>query len=47
MCTDEKDIILDYHLGTGTTVATSHKLNRQYIGIEQMDYIKKLTCERL
>ncbi|OCA80051.1 hypothetical protein BBH99_16880 [Chryseobacterium contaminans] len=47
MCTDKNDIILDFHLGTGTTVATAHKLNRQYIGIEQMDYIKELTCDRL
>ncbi len=47
MCTDREDIVLDFHLGTGTTVATSHKLNRQYIGVEQMDYIKELTCERL
>lgn len=36
MTTDEKDIVLDFHLGTGTTAATAHKLNRQYIGVEQM-----------
>lgn len=36
MATDEGDIVLDYHLGTGTTIATAHKLNRKYIGIEQM-----------
>ena len=36
MSTDEGDLILDYHLGTGTTIATAHKLNRRYIGIEQM-----------
>lgn len=35
---NEKDIILDYHLGSGTTAAVAHKLNRQYIGIEQMNY---------
>ena len=36
MSTDEGDLVLDYHLGTGTTIATAHKLNRRYIGIEQM-----------
>ena len=36
MSTDEGDIVLDYHLGTGTTIATAHKLKRKYIGIEQM-----------
>src|SRR5690554_5454956 len=40
MCTKENDIVLDYHLGSGTTASTAHKMNRQYIGIEQMDYIE-------
>jgi adenine-specific DNA-methyltransferase len=30
------DIVLDYHLGSGTTAAVSHKLKRQYIGVEQV-----------
>ena len=38
MTTNEGDLVLDYHLGSGTTAAVAHKLNRQYIGIEQMDY---------
>ena len=41
------DIVLDYHLGSGTTVAVAHKMNRQYIGIEQMDYIETVSVERL
>ena len=45
--TEEKEIVLDYHLGSGTTASTSHKLNRQYIGIEQMDYIETVAVERL
>lgn len=45
--TDENDIVLDYHLGTGTTAAVAHKMNRQYIGIEQLDYIENMTIERL
>jgi len=32
------DIILDYHIGSGTTCAVAHKMGRQYIGIEQLDY---------
>mgnify|MGYP006088898293 CR=1 FL=1 len=47
MCSDTGDIVLDYHLGTGTTAVTAHKLNRQYIGIEQMDYINDYCINRL
>lgn len=45
--TQENDIVLDYHLGSGTTASTAHKMNRQYIGIEQMDYIETVAVERL
>jgi adenine-specific DNA-methyltransferase len=38
LSTEEGDIVLDYHLGSGTTAAVAHKLGRQYIGIEQLDY---------
>lgn len=41
MASDEGDIVLDYHLGTGTTVRAAHKMNRQYIGIEQLTYDEK------
>lgn len=47
MFTEKGDIVLDYHLGSGTTAAVAHKMNRQYIGIEQMDYIKTVSVERL
>lgn len=47
MVTEQGDIVLDYHLGSGTTAAVAHKMNRQYIGIEQMDYIETLAVERL
>ena len=43
----EDDIILDFFLGSGTTAAVAHKLNRRYIGIEQMDYIVPVTVERM
>lgn len=38
LTTKENDIVLDYHLGSGTTGAVAHKLKRQYIGCEQLDY---------
>ena len=41
------DLILDYHLGSGTTCAVAHKLGRRYIGVEQMDYIENVSVERL
>lgn len=47
MATDKGDIVLDYHAGTGTTLAVAHKTGRQYIGIEQMDYIHDLPEARL
>ena len=47
LTTDDGDIVLDYHLGSGTTAAVSHKMNRQYIGIEQMDYIETVSVKRL
>ena len=44
---DVGDIILDFHLGSGTTATAAHKMGRQYIGIEQMDYITEVTVPRL
>jgi adenine-specific DNA-methyltransferase len=38
MTTTVDDIVMDYHLGSGTTVAVAHKMKRQYIGAEQLDY---------
>lgn len=35
---NEGDIVMDFFMGTGTTPVVAHKLNRQYIGIEQLDY---------
>ena len=47
MSTEEGDIILDYHLGSGTTCAVAHKMKRQYIGIEQLDYHENDSVIRL
>ena len=47
IATDKNDLILDYHLGSGTTCSVAHKMCRRYIGIEQMDYIETIPVERL
>lgn len=47
LCSDENEIIMDYHLGSGTTAAVSHKMKRQYIGIEQLDYNENDSVIRL
>ncbi|HEK3219453.1 site-specific DNA-methyltransferase [Proteus mirabilis] len=50
---DKDAIILDYHAGSGTTAHAVMELNkeddgnRKFILIEQMDYIKNITCERV
>lgn len=38
MASNPGDIVLDYHLGSGTTCAVAHKIGRRYIGIEQLEY---------
>lgn len=43
----EGDIILDFFAGSGTTAAVAHKMKRQWITVEQMDYVKDTTVERL
>ena len=45
--TKEGDLVLDYHLGSGTTCAVAHKMGRRYIGIEQIDYDKNSAVFRL
>jgi len=47
LATSENDIVLDFFLGSGTTAATAHKTNRQFIGIEQLDYGKNDSVARL
>ena len=44
---DEGDIVLDFFAGSATTAAVAHKMNRQWITIEQMDYVETITIERL
>ncbi|CAC9455988.1 Type III restriction-modification system methylation subunit (EC 2.1.1.72) [uncultured Gammaproteobacteria bacterium] len=47
IATKKGDLVLDYHLGSGTTCAVAHKMGRQYIGIEQMDYIEDIAVKRM
>jgi len=44
---DEGDLVLDFFAGSGTTGAVAHKMGRQYILCEQMDYVESVTVERL
>ena len=41
------DLILDFHLGSGTTAAVAHKLNRKYIGVEQLNYEENDSIQRI
>jgi adenine-specific DNA-methyltransferase len=38
IATNPNDLILDSFLGSGTTAAVAHKMNRRYIGIEMGDH---------
>ncbi len=38
MATERGDIMLDFQLGSGTSCAVAHKMGRQYLGLEQLDY---------
>lgn len=41
------DLILDFFAGSGSTLATALKMNRKFIGIEQMEYIDTMLKPRL
>lgn len=45
--TKEGELVLDFHLGSGTTVAVAHKMKRKYIGIEQLNYEENGSVLRL
>ncbi|WP_368488355.1 DNA methyltransferase [Clostridium sp. BJN0013] len=44
---NEGDLILDFFIGSATTQAVAMKMNRRFIGIEQMDYINTVSVPRL
>ena len=47
LTTNENDIVLDFFLGSGTTTAVAHKMNRKYIGLEQMNYGENDSVKRM
>jgi adenine-specific DNA-methyltransferase len=47
IATDPGDLVLDAYLGSGTTAAVAHKLNRRYIGIEIGDHALTHCAQRL
>ncbi|MGO2427815.1 MAG: DNA methyltransferase [Lactococcus cremoris] len=44
---NENDLVLDFFSGSGSTAATALKMNRRFIGIEQMNYINDVLVPRL
>ena len=47
LASNEKDIVMDFFLGSATTCSVAHKLDRQYIGIEQLEYSNQMPVNRL
>jgi adenine-specific DNA-methyltransferase len=47
IATNENDLVLDSFLGSGTTAAVAHKMNRRYIGIEMGDHAQTHCQPRL
>ena len=47
LVTKPEDIVLDFFLGSGTSCAVTHKMGRQYIGVEQLDYGENSAVVRL
>ncbi len=47
LSSNENDIVLDFFAGSGTTGAVAHKMKRQYILCEQMDYVEELPINRI
>ncbi|WP_256864677.1 site-specific DNA-methyltransferase [Marinilactibacillus piezotolerans] len=47
LATNENDLLLDFFMGSATTQAVAMKMNRKFIGIEQMDYINTVSVHRL
>ena len=45
--TQPEDIVMDFFSGSGTTQAAAMKMNRRWVGVEQMDYIEDVAKERL
>ncbi|EBF5654404.1 site-specific DNA-methyltransferase [Campylobacter jejuni] len=44
---NENSIVFDYHLGSGTTIATTHKLKRKWLGVEMGEHFYKVIIPRM
>ena len=44
---NENSIIFDYHLGSGTTIATAHKLGRKWLGVEMGEHFYQVVIPRM
>jgi adenine-specific DNA-methyltransferase len=47
LAANDGDIVLDFFLGSRTRVAVAHKMGREYIGIEQLEYGENDSVVRL
>jgi len=47
IATDPGDLVLDAYLGSGTTAAVAHKLDRRWVGIERGPHAATLCARRL
>ena len=49
LTTNKNDLVLDFYLGSGTTIVATlaHKLQRRFIGVEIMDHQINLCLERM
>jgi adenine-specific DNA-methyltransferase len=47
LATDENDLVLDSFLGSATTAAVAHKMNRRYIGIEMGEHAQTHCIPRM
>ena len=47
LATNKNDLVLDSFLGSGTTCAVAHKMQRRYIGIEECNHIYTHVVKRL
>lgn len=44
---NQNSVVLDYHLGSGTTTSTAHKLGRKWLGIEMGEHFYKIIIPRM
>ena len=47
LTTNKNDLVLDFYLGSGTTIAVASKLQRRFIGVEIMEHQINLCLERM